>query len=421
MVSGEAQGGTRLKRLVVIIALVALAAFVGLGCKSDKKKDDASGTSTPGVSTSGETLPVDVDAVADFAASFLGYFPSELQAHAGDTVAFNNHFTGEPHTVTLGTQVDDIFDLVAEACPNGGLADPACQEFPPGAYADRYNAANEKNPPLIPDDPTAPIPQAAAQPCFLATGAPPTDATACTEQDQPAFDGTQTFYNSGWLEDQQVFSVQLADNLAPGTYFFYCLLHREGMSGTITVVDDATAVPSSAEVAAAGQTKLAGLISGLQPEVDRLAAPTADEAQAGSFVETVQEASINEFAPKEIGIPVGGSVTWNVVGFHTISFNAPESARPILLKASDGTVSINQESTTPAIIAGPPEGDPSAPPPDPLNIDGGTWDGEGFASSGFIEAFEGTVTYKLAFSATGTYTYLCLIHTDMEGTIAVTE
>lgn len=410
-----------MKRLLVITALVALATFVGLGCTSDKKKDNASSTSTPSVSTSGETLPVDVDAVADFAASFFAYFPSDVQAHAGDTIAFNSHFTGGAHTVTLGTQVDDVFNIINEACPNGGLADPACQAAPPAVYEE----ANAKNPPLIPDDPSQPVPQAAAQPCFLATGAPPADATACTEQDQPAFDGTQTFYNSGWLEDQQTFSAQLADNIAPGTYYFFCLLHREGMSGTITVVDDAAAVPSAAEVAAAGQAKLDTIVSDLQPEVDRLAALAADQAQAGSFVETVPQATINEFAPKEIDIPVGGSVTWSVVGGHTISFNAPESARPILVKASDGTVSVNQEAFTPAILAGRPEPDPTAPPPDPnatpAPIDGGLWDGQGFATSGFIDAFEAPVPYTVTFSVAGTFTYLCLIHPDMDGTIKVGE
>ncbi|MGB2696149.1 MAG: hypothetical protein WBD55_13315 [Dehalococcoidia bacterium] len=410
-----------LKQVGSLVMIVAFAAIISIGCKSDKKNEPGA-TGTPSAAAS-ETLPVDVDAVADFVASFIAYFPNEVQAHPGDTVEFTSHFTGEPHTVTLGTQVDDIFDLVAEACPNGGLADPACQEGPPEAYADRYGAADAKNPPLLPDDPTAPVPQAAGQPCFLAAGAPPTDGSACAEQEQTAFDGTQTFFNSGWLEDEQVFTVDLADNIAPGTYSYYCLLHREGMSGTITVVDENTPVPSADDVVAAGQAQLDEMVTGLQPEVDRLATLTADEAAAGSFSEAVQEATINEFAPDEIDIPVNGSVTWTVMGAHTISFNAPEDARPLLVKAADGTVSLNEKAATPAIIAGPPEANPDAPPPapdaPPQLVDGGTWDGEGFASTGFIEAFEGPVQYKLTFSKAGTYTYLCLIHPDMEGTIKV--
>jgi len=55
----------------------------------------------------------------------------------------------------------------------------------------------------------------------------------------------------------------------------------------------------------------------------------------------------------------------------------------------------------------------------PTVIDGGTYDGAGFASSGFIQAFDAPVPYKITFSTAGTYTYICAIHVDMEGTIKV--
>jgi plastocyanin len=295
-----------------------------------------------------------------------------------------------------------------------------------------------KLPPLLPDLPTQPISQAAAQPCFLATGDAPTDNTACSAdqmQPQPDFDGTQTFYNSGWLEDQQVFTVKLASTIAPGTYNYFCLLHREGMSGTITIVDKATAVAKPADQTATGTQALADMVSKLQPEFDKLASLTADTAQAGAVSQDVQEAEVNEFGAKDLTISTGGSVTWTVFGPHSIAFNAPESARPILKKDADGTVSFNEEGLNPA-----PEGSPgqvlpdpnappdeSAPPPDenapPTLIDGGAWDGQGFRSSGLILSFgpgdPGYSAYKLTFSTAGTYTYICTVHTDMQGTITV--
>ena len=81
--------------------------------------------------------------------------------------------------------------------------------------------------------------QAAAAPCYLTTGSAPEDGAACTadEQQQTDFDGTQTYYNSGFLPEAAVFKVKLSEDIAPGTYNYYCLLHREGMAGTITVVD----------------------------------------------------------------------------------------------------------------------------------------------------------------------------------------
>ena len=173
---------------------------------------------------------------ADFGASFIAYFPNAVQAQPGETVEFDSVFTGEPHTVTLGTQVDDVFALIAEGCPNGGLADPACQEGPPPAIAERYTEADAKKPHCWGRTMrlTRPRPSRAS----WRRERRRTDGVACTEQEQPDFDGTQTFYNSGFLENEQVFTVELSDDIAPGTYTYYCLLHREGMTGTIEVVEE---------------------------------------------------------------------------------------------------------------------------------------------------------------------------------------
>jgi plastocyanin len=413
------------KKLLFVFAVAGLLAVTA--CSGGGSKNKA------------QVFPVQVDGKTDaFVASFLAFFPNKVEAHAGDTVEFHSNFTGEPHTVTLGKDVDDDFNLIAEACPNGGLADPACAEGPPAEFADRADAVDAKLPPLLPDLPSDPISQAAAQPCFLATGDAPTDNSACSAaqmQPQPDFDGTQTFYNSGWLQDQQVFTVKLASKIAPGTYNYFCLLHREGMSGTITVVDTATDVATPAEQTATGAQELADTVSKLQPEFDKLASLTAETAQAGAISQDAEEAEVNEFGAKDLTISTGGSVTWTVLGPHSIAFNAPESARPILKKDADGTVSFNEESLNPAPEGAPgqtppdpnaPEPDPNAPPPDPnappTLIDGGTWDGQGFHSSGLILSFPGDPSfssYKLTFSTAGTYTYICTIHTDMQGTITV--
>jgi plastocyanin len=355
----------------------------------------------------------------DFGASFIAYFPNTVQVHPGDEIEFESVFTGEPHTVTMGTQVNAIADLIAEGCPNGGIADPACQEGPPEAIADRYIAADALNPQLLGEEG---VNQSAGQACFLATGAPPEDGSACTEQEQPDFDGTQTFYNSGFLENEQVFAVQLSDDIAPGTYTYYCLLHREGMMGTIEVVEEGAEVPSPEEVEEAGQTALDEMISGLQPEVDRIRALPLAEAQMGAFSEEEQLANIttiNAFGPEALDVAAGESVSWTLRGFHTLAFNPPASATPWITFDADGNVVINEEGQNPAVLNGPPEPSGDAPTPDPLNIDGGSFPGEGFANSGHIDAFEGTVTYEVMFPTAGTYTVICLIHPDMEATVNV--
>jgi plastocyanin len=81
--------------------------------------------------------------------------------------------------------------------------------------------------------------------------------------------------------------------------------------------------------------------------------------------------------------------------------------------AADGSIHVNQKAITPSgMPAQAPPSDPNAPPP----LDGGTWDGQGFFSTGFLN---NPFTFRLTFSKPGTYTYKCLIHDNMEGTIKV--
>src|SRR5688572_26275920 len=70
--------------------------------------------------------------------------------------------------------------------------------------------------------------QSAAQPCYLDRGVPPLSLTggapACLRRDQPEFDGTQSFYNSGVLmATGDSFTVPLATATKPGTYSLMCM------------------------------------------------------------------------------------------------------------------------------------------------------------------------------------------------------
>ncbi len=396
----------RLAMGMVVVGLLAAAA-----CGGGKAK--------------AQVFAVQVDGkTSGFAASFLAYFPNDVQAHPGDTVKFTSVFTGEPHTVTLGKDVDDVFALIAKACPSG-VGAPPCDQGPPQQYADQYNALDKKLPNLLPEG-SRDANQTAAQPCFLPSGDAPTDGSACSadQRKQSAFDGTQTFYNSGFLPDQTVFEVKLASNIAPGTYHYYCLLHRETMSGTITVVAKGTSVPSPDVVKKSGSDQLSALAAKIKPNFDSLASLKAENAQAGAGSPDVRNAGVDEFGPSEIDIPVGGSVTWTVLGPHTISFNAPEDAEPILTKSSDGSYHVNPKGAAPAGGPGQPTPNPNAPTPEPnappTMIDGGSWDGTSFHSSGIILSFPPQLyQYKLTFTKAGTYTVDCLIHPHMEAKVKV--
>ena len=364
------------------------------------------------------TYDVQVDAKSStFNFQATAYFPDSLKVHPGDTIRFKEVDRGEPHTVTFGTMVDAAIASLAKRpapAPNG----PPPAETPELA----------KLPVLIGDPPALPVAQSAAQPCYLASGAPPSDPKAACSKDQMTqkdFDGTQSFYNSGWLAPDQTFALKLSDSIKPGTYSFICLLHRDAMTGQLTVVDRGQAADPLDGLKGKSDKQINDLVAKIKPAVDASSKSTADRAQAGVLSQDVQNAQAPLFAPKEISIPVGGSVTWTILGPHTITFNTPQDAVGALMKGADGTVSLNGKALGPTGGPGqppPPTGAAAAapPPPGPIVIDAGKWDGKGFHNSGLFVSFPPVIFgYKLTFTQAGTYPFRCVIHPDMEGTVKV--
>ncbi|TMK53369.1 MAG: hypothetical protein E6G66_02140, partial [Actinobacteria bacterium] len=132
----------RLRRLRTLVLMVFMAAGSGAGCTSPKPSVVPPSHPAP-APVGPQTFSVSVDAVSGvIPLAAEQYFPSEVQVHPGDTIKFNEVWSGEPHTVSLGSLVDQ-----------GPTATPLPAFFPrPGRGSD-------------------PTP-AAAQPCFLDTGAP---------------------------------------------------------------------------------------------------------------------------------------------------------------------------------------------------------------------------------------------------------
>lgn len=399
-------------------ALVGLVVLIGTACGKDK----ATTSSTATTVAKGEAVTVQVDNRSkDINFEATEYFPKAATVAPGTELKFHSNFLGEPHTVTFGSSIDKLMTIYNSLSDEEKNSDAP----PPQEVQDL------KVPFVFPDDAdfsdlsAVKLNQSATQPCFLAAGQFAPGADPCPKATAPQFDGTQPFYNSGILKDDEVFDVQLADGLPPGVYQYICLFHGPEMGGQITVAG--TGAQSAADVQAAGDKQLADEVAIIKPEVTKAqAATTPGEVKAGVGSEQVQSAIANLFAPKEISVPVGGSVTWNL-SFHTVSFNAPEDARPAFVQGSDGSWKFNAKALTPVGYTppAPPDdssgggGPPSSDePPPPVNVDGGTWDGTGFFSSGSIDS-PGDVFFKLTFSKAGTYKYLCLIHTDMEGTVKV--
>jgi plastocyanin len=120
--------------------------------------------------------------------------------------------------------------------------------------------------------------------------------------------------------------------------------------------------------------------------------------------------------PKAITADVGEPVTWKIMGAdHTITFDVPKYF-PIIRFADDGEISMNPRLQKPA--GGSPKiGEPEEE--EILEVDGGTYDGTGFYSSGLFGG-EPYAEYTLRFSEPGTYKYACLLHPPMVGTVEVT-
>lgn len=384
------------------------------------------------------TVRVDYDH-DEFATQFIKYFPETIQVHAGDTVIFQQDWTGEAHTVTFGTKVNEALSITKSLFAEWGHLPE--DQIPPEVF-EAYFAAEcelpvlygceegppEEQPPAdaAPEEEmTGKISQTIAQPCLVEEGPLPADGLPCPTQELGLFDGTEAYYSSGFIgfdtEGENTFELKLSDSIEPGDYQFMCAVHGSFHSGTMQVVPSDQPIPSSTEVNLQTRQELNELVEPFRRVYD-----TANQGQfvfggesfTGNFSGLIDEGVqgfLNEFVPKTIETAVGEPVTWLMFGPHSLSFEVPEYF-PIYEQLEDGTIRANEEVYMPA--GGAPEVE-ETDSPDPIVVDGGSWDGSGFWSSGVLYS-DAYVEYTLRFSTPGSYRYACLIHPPMVGTVTVT-
>lgn len=397
----------RVRRALVVVLVVV--AMVAAACGDDDDDTAAGGDGTDSGQVDAGEVTVEIDTATDeLNAAFFAYFPDTVKVRPGDTIVYHSNFSGEPHSIAFGSAVQTAIDEFQKLTP-----EQLESEGPPPPELD---AAFAKIPPMLPDGP-GDANQNSVNPCFVESGDIPSDTTKpCPVTEPSPFTGEEVFYNSGFLPDGETFELTLADDIAPGTYEGFCTLHFTEMISTIEVVAEGTDVASSDAVAEEGQQQEDALVEKIVPARERAEADAAaGTIAAGAGDENVSNALVAEFLPGEVEVAAGDQITWNIIGPHTISFNAPEDARTIIVEDDNGQFHLVEKALSPAGYEAPPppEGEPEDPPPP---VDGGTWDGAGFFNSGI--QFDGTFLLKI--TRPGSYEYACLIHPDMEGTVTVT-
>jgi plastocyanin len=109
------------------------------------------------------------------------------------------------------------------------------------------------------------------------------------------------------------------------------------------------------------------------------------------------DVQLNEFAPNQVTINVGDTITWRLdsTEFHNVTFPGGGPPPDFIQAGADG-VFINPASAFPS--GGP------------------NFDGTALAGSGLLNKGD---TYSLTFTKAGDYNYLCTIHAGMTGTVKV--
>jgi plastocyanin len=124
--------------------------------------------------------------------------------------------------------------------------------------------------------------------------------------------------------------------------------------------------------------------------------PVAWNAGVGTSASD-QAVQVNAYLPREITVDAGDSITWNLRSgeFHTVTFLSGTPQPPFVAFGPNGPV--------PNLQAILPAGGP-------------TYDGTGYHNSGLLVLGQ---HYTLGFTTPGTYSFLCLIHAGMNGTVHV--
>jgi plastocyanin len=199
-----------------------------------------------------------------------------------------------------------------------------------------------------------------------------------------------------------------------GNFTYFCDVHV-GMKGTVRVLAAGASIPSRAAVARAKRAQIArDLAIARRLTRARVPANTVDVGHAGPF-----GVEIFKMFPATRTISVGTRLTFRMspgsLEDHTATFGPGPATTATtylgMLAASFTSPTIDQRAIY-----------PTQPPTGPTATLTPTLHGNGFWNSGVMDRSSATPlppSASVTFGAAGTFTYFCLIHPFMQGTITV--
>jgi len=314
-----------------------------------------------------------------------GIYPKVPVVHVGDTIDFS--IVGF-HTIAVQPNGTDVLPLIV---PTGG-------KFP-----------------VTPDANGVPFWWGDVVDAFGLNGAvfAPTPLT---------FDGTAIVHSGGPTPPLTQRSVMFT---APGTFVLACEIHPF-MRGMVKVVDPGVKIRRFAKQEKKGMQQLrkdAKRAKQLDKKLTKKANKHHGNARSHGHKNKVKmhatvrtgagtpRFSLLRFYPMDATVKAGGTITWKWTGFnevHTVT----------ILKQPD------LDALSANLFAGPtvdPVGGlPTEKPGDPV-IHTADVHGNGLLGSGIIQDPAGAApnTFMAQFNSPGVFTYRCLIHTGMTGTITV--
>lgn len=429
--------------LVLVAIMVAPVAHLGrvAGAQEATPAGEGHGTSVVGPHTGtpvpgAQTWHILVNNISPEGEnwSFNTFYPRNLQARPGDTIVFtlapNPQAFHAIHVVTVGMTSMEWYSGFSGGFLQSDLTRP-------GGWQTPYFGSE------------------AASPCGRA------DQDPCLyNADDIGSPGLEFGLNSGVLvnpppsggEGNTSFTITLDPALLPGPYYVTSDVDGSTMSGRIDVVSADQPVQVAGDVEAAAQrqyesdlTSLAGIDQWRNPaEAANPDGTKTWQASAGVSVPDKPWLSINAFAPSQMAIIAGDTVTWTnrgpgavaytVSGFAPTPDAIPQNLNPYQpgCMTTSGELQLPPAGTFPADIWNTCPGmevnnltgfsQPSALSGDPY-IDGERTSGillnQEYLDSPIGDGLPFESSYSVTFPNPGIYYYHSAIHPDMSGVVVV--